>query len=68
MIVYYLLEYVLILWYYVFFVCLGFYGWNDLIIYMYINLKYNGGMYFINCFIVVDIFFLENYIMIFVII
>lgn len=50
MIVYYLLEYVLILWYYVFFVCLGFYGWNDLIIYMYINLKYNGGMYFINMF------------------
>lgn len=67
MIVYYLLEYVLILWYYVFFVCLGFYGWNDLIIYMYINLKYKICILLI-CFIVVDIFFLENYIMIFVII
>lgn len=46
MTVYYSLEHVLTLWYYALLVCLGFHGWNDLTIYMYINLKYNGGMHF----------------------
>lgn len=50
MTVYYSLEHVLTLWYYALLVCLGFHGWNDLTIYMYINLKYNGGMHFTNMF------------------
>lgn len=63
MTVYYSLEHVLTLWYYALLVCLGFHGWNDLTIYMYINLKYNGGMHFTNCFIVVDISSSENHTM-----
>lgn len=50
MTVYYSLEHVLTLWYYALLVCLGFHGWNDLTIYMYINVKYNGGMHFTNMF------------------
>lgn len=50
MTVYHSLEHVLTLWYYALLVCLGFHGWNDLTIYMYINLKYNGGMHFTNMF------------------
>lgn len=59
MTVYHSLEHVLTLWYYALLVCLGFHGWNDLTIYMYINLKYKTCI-LLTCFIVVDIFFFRE--------